>query len=145
VQSVRKYRLAAERDGTAKDRRAFGSSYMTDAAIDEVVRGYANLETLSAACHGNVTDAGVARACQLKKLKVLYLAGDRITDAGLKPLSLLKQLTKLRLRSTLITDAGLQHLKGLTSLQRLYLTGTNVTDAGVKDLQAALPKCKIKR
>ncbi|MEO1998581.1 MAG: hypothetical protein ABGZ17_25330, partial [Planctomycetaceae bacterium] len=92
VKSVRKYRLKAEEEGTAKGRRAFGSSYMTDAAIGEIVDGYAHLETLSASCHANVTDAGVARVCQLKKLKRLCLGGNRITNSGLESVSVLEDL-----------------------------------------------------
>jgi len=37
------------------------------------------------------------------------------------------------------------HLKGLTSLQTLETRKTKVTPAGVADLQAVLPKCKIRK
>jgi hypothetical protein len=143
VKNVRKYRLIAEKVGTAKTRRGFGSSYMTDAALDEVVEGYPNLEVLSAACHGNVTDKGVRRVCQLKKLRVLYLTGNRITNVGLKSLATLKNIERLHLRSVGIDDLGLKHLGLLKKLQSLRLYRTKVTSNGVQRLQKQLPNCKI--
>ena len=102
-----------------------------------------NLEYLTASCHANVTDAGIARVCELKKLKTLLLGGNRITNAGLKSLSKVKHLERLSLWSTAIDDAGLPHLKTLQKLRRLSLGKTKVTAAGVQRLQLLLPKCKI--
>ena len=143
VESVRAFCLKAQKDGTAKERRGYGSSYLTDPALDEIVKGFPNLERLYAACHADVTDAGVARISELKKLKKLLLRGNRITDAGLKSLSRLKNLEMLSLSSTAIGDAGLQHLKSLGKLRSLRLSHTKVTAAGVQRLQAQLPNCKI--
>lgn len=143
VESARAFRLKAQKDGTAKDRRKYGSSYLTDPALDEIVKGFPNLEYLSAACHADVTDIGVARVSELKKLKKLLLNGNRITSAGLKSLSKLKNLETLSLRSTAIGDAGLQHLKSLGKLRSLQLSHTKVTPAGMQRLQAHLPNCKI--
>ena len=49
------------------------------------------------------------------------------------------------IEGTKVTDPGLMHLKGLTNLRILYLERTKVTDAGEEKLQAALPKCRIRR
>ena len=143
VESSRRLRLKEEKAGTAKARLKFGSSYLSDPALDEIVKGVPNLEYLSAACHADVTDIGVARVSKLKKLKKLLLNGNRITSAGLKSLSKLKNLETLSLRSTAIGDAGLQHLKSLGKLRLLQLSHTKVTAAGVKRLQAQLTTCKI--
>jgi len=143
VESVRKTFLKARTNGTAKKRNRFASSYLTDPALDEIVKGFPNLEFLSAYCHGNGTDAGVARVCKLEKIKTLYLNGNRITDAGLKSLSTVKGLENLRLRSSGIGDAGLQHLKSLKKLRSLRLSNTKVTAGGLQRLRAQLPNCKI--
>ena len=143
VESSRRLRLKEEKAGTAKARLKFGSSYLSDPALDEIVKGFPNLEYLTASCHANVTDAGIARVCELKKLKTLLLGGNRITNAGLKSLSKVKHLERLSLWSTAIDDAGLPHLKTLHKLRRLSLGKTKVTAAGVQRLQLLLPKCKI--
>ncbi len=143
VESVRRFCLKAQKDGTAKERRRYGSAYLTDPALDEIVKAFPNLESLYAACHANVTDVGVARVSGLKKLKKLLLRGNRITDTGLKSLSRLKSLETLSLTSTAIGDAGLQHLKSLGKLRSLRLSHTKVTATGLQRLQAQLPNCKI--
>ena len=143
VESSRRIRLKEEKAGTAKARLKFGSSYLSDPALDEIVKAFPNLESLYAACHANVTDVGVARLSGLKKLKKLLLRGNRITDTGLKSLSRLKSLETLSLTSTAIGDAGLQHLKSLGKLRSLRLSHTKVTATGLQRLQAQLPNCKI--
>ena len=143
VVAVRKFRLKEEKAGRAKDRLRYGSSYLSDPALAEIAGGFPSLEFLTAACHGNVSDVGVAHVCKLKKLKTLYLRGNGITNAGLKRLSRIKSLEKLAITSTAIDDAGLRHLKRLRKLKSLKLSHTKVTAAGLQQLQAKLPKCKI--
>ncbi|MCB1065094.1 MAG: hypothetical protein KDN20_19535 [Verrucomicrobiae bacterium] len=75
----------------------------------------------------------------------LSLAETPVTDEGLIHLSGMTELRVLSLGKTQVTDAGLSHLRGLAGLQELDLSGTQVTNAGVADLQAALPKCVIKK
>jgi hypothetical protein len=81
----------------------------------------------------------------LPQLSELYLESTHITDAGLVHLKGLTELSYLNLRGTEVTDSGLVHLKGVTKLIVLDLIDTQVTDSGAKALQAALPKCEIKR
>ena len=143
VESIRKLYLQARTSGTAKQRLKFGSAYLSDPALDEIVKGFPNLESLYAICHGNVTDVGVARVCELKKIKMLRLRGKGITNVGLKSLSKVKGLETLLLMDATIDDAGLQQLKTLKKLKSLRLSRTKVTAAGVQQLQKHLPKCKI--
>lgn len=145
VESVRKLCLQARTNGTAKQRLKFGSTYLSDPALDEIVKGFPNLEFLHAICHANVTDIGVARVCELKKIKMLRLRGKGITNNGLKSLSKIKGLETLLLMDATIDDAGLQQLKTLKKLKSLRLSRTKVTVAGVQQLQKHLPKCKITR
>ena len=91
-----------------------------------------------------VTDAGLRHLKGLKKMEDLYLSSTKVTDSGLEYLKDMTRLKSLKLNHK-VTDAGLVHLKGLTNLKSLDLSSTKVTDAGVKRLQAALPKCKIRK
>jgi hypothetical protein len=69
--------------------------------------------------------------------------GTQLTDAGLERIKDMRRLETLELTGTEITDAGLEHLKGLPNLRQLWLADTRVTKEGVKHLQQALPNCNI--
>jgi predicted Zn finger-like uncharacterized protein len=92
-----------------------------------------------------VTSDGLKHIETLPSLVDLFLSGVPITDEGLAHLARVSKLRILRLNRTQITDRGLEYLRELKALQVLELAGTQVTDAGVNRLQAALPKCSIKR
>jgi hypothetical protein len=64
---------------------------------------------------------------------------------GLKHVAVLTQLTNLDLDDTDITDAGLKELANLKQLTELSVQFTRVTAGGVTNLQAALPRCAIKK
>jgi hypothetical protein len=81
-----------------------------------------------------ITDAGVARLCELKQLKILRLTESRLTDAGLAALCMLPNLEHLDLARTPITDAGLPALLDARKLLCLGLHGTRVSATGLAAL-----------
>ncbi|MGD9724115.1 MAG: hypothetical protein AB7O59_22945 [Pirellulales bacterium] len=93
--------------------------------------------------HAEITDAGLARLCQLPQLEQLRLAAPQITDAGLAQVARLEHLRFLHLLDAPITDNGLASLHGLTQLESLYLDRTRVTDDGLARLLAALPQVHL--
>jgi hypothetical protein len=90
-----------------------------------------------------ITDAGLAKLCQMKNLEQLRLASPRITDAGIASVGQLARLRFLHLIDAPITDAGIELLYGLKNLESLYLDGTKVTDEGIARLVAALPQVHL--
>lgn len=103
-----------------------------------------------------VTDLGVAKLANLKKLRNLNLSGSLVTAAALKTLaelpdlqqlslwnaegindsaaaglSALKSLTRLDLSNTRIGDETLMALAKLPKLQHLYVSETSVTPEGL--------------
>lgn len=93
----------------------------------------------------SVTNAGLTHLEKLPNLRILYLDGTNVTDAGLVHLKELPKLQTLGLSSTKVTDSGLAKLRELPKLKWLNIAETRVTDDGVKKLQAALPKCEVRR
>jgi hypothetical protein len=93
----------------------------------------------------HIKDEQLKSISDLVNLTHLHLEKTPVSDASLAHLAKLKNLKYLNLYNTQVTDAGLQHIKGLTNLKNIYLWETKVTDDGAKQLQAALPKAKIKR
>ena len=75
---------------------------------------------------------------QVELLRFLDLAENRnVTDAGIARLCELKQLTSLNLSSCTVTNAGLLELKKLPRLQRLILTYCNkLNDSAIKTLES---------
>jgi Leucine-rich repeat (LRR) protein len=123
-------------------------------------------------CHLNggirVTDLGVAKLANLKRLRRLDLSGSAVTPAGLKSLRALPRLERLSVWNARALDdsagAALRELRALTTLdvsntevgdgtmralvtlpglQHLYLTDTGVTDAGLAEFRRRLPGCTV--
>jgi len=102
------------------------------------------LEGISAP-NAQLDGSGLRHLGTLTRLESLDLRDNPIQDANLAHLFKLTALKDLSLQRTEITDDGVQHLCQLSGLLELNIERTNVTDDGLKRLQAALPKCKIKR
>jgi len=123
-------------------------------------------------CHLNggirLTDLGIAKLANLKRLRRLDLSGSSITSAGLKSLSNLPRLERLSLwnarglddaaagvlkmmrglnaldlSGTIVGDAAIRELAALPRLHNLYLTDTRVTGAGISDFRRKLPACVV--
>ena len=88
-------------------------------------------------------DDMLVEVSNLRSLKTLLIAGNRITDKGLAKLSALSRLEKLDLEATLVTDAGLKHLQTLHNLRTVRLSRSRVTPAGIQALQQACPQLDI--
>jgi hypothetical protein len=93
--------------------------------------------------NSHISDAGMARISDMRKLEQLRLSSDRVTDAGLACLVNLKKLRHLHLIGMPITDSGLAHLHALTGLRSLYLDGTKTTEDGIGRLVKALPEVHL--
>jgi formylglycine-generating enzyme required for sulfatase activity len=91
-----------------------------------------------------VSDAGMEKLQKLPELTTLYLSETQLSDSGVKRLSEMTKLKVLDLSGTQITDAAVVHLKTLSNLQVLGVVDTKLSEQRVKELQAALPKCKIR-
>ena len=88
-----------------------------------------------------VTDTGLEQLQDMKRLRVLVLAGKGISDAGLRHLKGLTSLTTLALHSRFVTEAGLAHLAGLTKLDTLYIADMDSLRSPIFDeLAKALPE-----
>ncbi len=75
-----------------------------------------------------LTNKGLSYVAQLKALKRLYVAENKVSDAGLKHcLPRLTNLEELGLYSGSMTDAGLECLKDLPLLRDLSLNSGNFT------------------
>lgn len=83
----------------------------------------------------DVTDIGVYRCRQLKRLKMLELSGTKISSVSLQHIGHLGQLEVLDLTGTAVTDAGLRHLGQLPQLKRLFLGDTHISDEGIQSLK----------
>lgn len=103
-----------------------------DEAINEILK-HKNLEYLSIGSNSGITDDGVNKLMDLKKLRVLRLSADRVSDDGLRRVEQLKDLRVLDLNGTDITDKTVAKVSRL-NLQDLSLSGTNVSDDGVRQL-----------
>ena len=90
-----------------------------------------------------ITDAGLARLCDMDQLVQLRVASPRVTDAGLAHVARLGNLRFLHLLDMPISDAGLENLYALENLESLYLDRTEVTDAGLTRLLEALPNVHL--
>lgn len=76
-----------------------------------------------------ITDLGLAKLSQLKKLRRLDLSGSAITAAGVKTLSTLPELQRLSLWNVKsIDDSAAAHLQALTTLASLDLSNTGIGD-----------------
>jgi hypothetical protein len=91
-----------------------------------------DLEVLQAG-FPNLTDEGLRRMKDMKRLRSLNLRGTKVSDAGM---AYVGQMTGLeRLDPNLeIGDAGIAKLNSLTNLKQLDLSDTQVTDAGLAKL-----------
>ncbi len=83
-----------------------------------------------------VTDAGISRLRNLKKLFRLGLAYTVITDGALETLAHLPSLKALDLCGTSITNRGLKFLSKLPHLDTLVLSETHVTGPGLIELRS---------
>lgn len=110
-----------------------GSTIATD-QVFEWLGNSPNLKHLSVH-KTKITDAGLKKFPQLKKLLSLDIHGTAITDDGLKALQNATALNTLNLYSNKITDVGIAHLSQLTELQELDLGLCQISDMGVKQLK----------
>lgn len=117
------------------------------------------LEELQIGDGRSITDAGVARLCNARRLRAIsmdfhgdigrgpgYLKGlpdleelglniSELADADLEQLSGMVGLKFLGLDGKRITDAGLAHLENLVNLEAFFLTGGQVTGEGLVHLE----------
>lgn len=115
-----------------------------------------------------ITDFGLAKLANLRKLRQLDLSGAAITASGLKTLAnlpeirrlslwnvkglddsaapyieALRNLTSLDLSNTSIGDETLGRLAKLSHLQRLYVSETHVTTEGLTAFRKQRPACTV--
>jgi internalin A len=115
-----------------------------------------------------ITDFGLSKIAQLKKLRQLDLGGTSITVNGLKMLASLPDLRRLNLwnvaaiddtaaphletlralntldlSNTNVGDASLARLAKLTNLRRLYVSETKVTPEGLAAFRKQAPACVV--
>lgn len=81
-----------------------------------------------------VTDDGLSRLKQLKKLKQLSLENWEIPDKGLTPFTEITNLEELQFWQLPVTDEGLMPLAQLKNLRRLSLNRSLITDEGLSFL-----------
>jgi hypothetical protein len=119
----------------------------------------------------NLSDKGIGRLADLRRLKSIHASFSQITDESLRIFGRMSQMERLSLQGNHFTDRGLAHLAGLSRLDGLYigigdcqvtdaglvyleglpvltfleLQESKVTDQGVRRLQDKLPKLKIMR
>src|SRR5687768_6152080 len=87
-----------------------------------------------------VTDVGVAKLANLKKLRNLNLSGSHVTGGALKTLAALPALQQLSLwNAEAIDDSAAAGFAALQNLTRLDLSNTRISDQTLKAL-AKLPK-----
>ena len=137
-------KLASDREqGLAAARKSYSAPYLSDAALKVIVDGYPNLTSVSALCHGHVSDDGIQQICRLKKVSSVYLAGTAVTDEGVRRLAEKKQITRLMFRDCGVTDAGLKYLATMPKLKWVRLYRTRVTKAGVAEFRKQKPECTV--
>ncbi len=108
----------------------FNDSEVSDTTMDEV-GALSGLKRLSTGNGTRVTDAGVEKLRNLKRLEYLFLGNPKVTDAGVKHLRGLTNLKDLRLPNTRLTDDGIPDLVRISKLEWLSLSNTHVTDEGL--------------
>jgi hypothetical protein len=101
-------------------------TFITDAGIGRM-RNLKKLLRLSLA-HTAITDAALESVARLKTLKALDLCGTRITSRGLKFISRLPELDTLDLSETAITGDRLSELRSLSRLETLSLDHLAIDD-----------------
>ena len=137
-------RLASDQEkGEAAAKKSYSAPYLSDAALKVIVDGYPNLTSVSALCHGHVSDDGIQQICRLKKVSRVYVAGAGVTDEGARQLAEKKQISRLMFRDCGLTDAGLKHLASMPKLNYLRLYRTQVTEAGVAEFRKQKPDCTL--
>lgn len=82
----------------------------------------------------SISDAVLADAGTLPKLRVLDVRGSRISDLGLAGLANAPKLEELVLDDTLIKGHNLKAIGQLTKLRKLSLSGTQVGDKELENL-----------
>jgi Leucine-rich repeat (LRR) protein len=89
-----------------------------------------------------ISDLGLAKIANLKKLRRLNVSGAKLTPAGLKVLEKLPQLERLSVwYCTELDDSAATVLAGVPSLVNVDLSYTGISDEGLHKL-AALPHLK---
>ncbi len=96
------------------------------------------LERIVLEIPGGISDAGIKRVRNFRRLQSARIEQSVITDAGLKAFVDLDQLTNLTI-SCLATDEGLLTLRELESLSYLQIGSPYVTEEGVTALAEASP------
>lgn len=120
---------------------------VTEAGVRELAgwNGLTDLSLGGAWVLQDFRDAMVKEIAALGRLNRLRLSGAELTDANLRELARLKSVTALVLDNCRVTGTGVRELTALPNLTSLDLTGTPVPDAVMTALQAALPKCTIRK
>lgn len=114
---------------------------LTPAEAIEFMRGLEELRTAGPA----FDDSLLATAAKLPILRRLEAPGTAITEGGLVPLAKAAELRELVLDHTPLTDAAVAPLAACKELSLLSLVDTRMTDDGLDELEAQLPRCRIRR
>lgn len=80
---------------------------------------------------GPITDAGLAKLANLRRLSRLGVSGSAVSGAGLRHLVGMSELEWLDLSRTMVADEGLESLRSLPKLRLLDLSKTAITDKGL--------------
>lgn len=86
-----------------------------------------------------ITDAALAAAAGMTRLRNLDLRGTAVTSAGVAALSGHGGVRTLILARTNLDDGAVESLARMTSLERVYLWESGVTAAGVAELSRLRP------
>lgn len=98
-----------------------------------------NSERLGGRVLHDAVDEDLVRIARMPLLESVALEGREITDAGVARLSECRRLRLVRLGSPLLSDTSLGYLRQLPLLSRLELVGTPVSDEAVKQLRQERP------
>jgi ankyrin repeat protein len=111
---------------------------LSDAEWDSVVAFMADRKIEAIHASGQMTDAALARICDLDHVSRLELEGSaRLTDRGLQHLSRLPRLQHVNLSGCSFTDRGLEVLRHLPDLREFALHWhQGVSDNGLAHLAA---------
>ncbi len=97
-----------------------------------------SLETESA------DDAALAEILKFKMMRYLSLRWTRVTDNGVQKLLQLKRLEELNIASTALSDRALGHLESSSTLRDIWITRSEkLTPIGIASLKKANPELRI--
>lgn len=100
-------------------------------------------------------DDDLALLLDFPEIEIVDLTGTRITDEGLPKLRQLRKLREVILDATHVTDSGINEISSLPSLERLFLRMSSdyegfahqpdVSDQAVREIRAKRPSLEVEQ